>query len=154
MNDEEERPVLVATFSNAWEADLAQQYLADAGIPAWVEKAGLDNPYRLTMGGMGTIRLFAPSGRVDEALSVLDDLAPMPQEGEAESAPAAGGVPIWVRVAGGVLLAGLIISAIPHGLRVPVALVALAGWVIWRRLPPRHSAGSHDQASGERNPRP
>ena len=144
-----ERPVVVATFPSAWEADLSRQCLTDAGIPAWVETAGLDNPYRLAAWGTGMIRLLVPRERADEARSVLDDLAPVPEEPDAEWAPANGGRPLWVRVAGGVLLAGLIIGAIPHGLRTPVALVALAGWLIWRRLALRRPVRSHDDASGQ-----
>jgi len=157
VSEDRQRPVVVATFPNAWEADLSQQYLLDAGIPAWVETAGLDNPLRLAAGGTRMIRLFVPRERADEARSVLDDLAPAPgepEEPDAEWAPATGRMPLWVRMAGGVLLAGLIISAIPAGLRMPVALLALGGWFVWRRHARRRLVRSHDDASGESDARP
>lgn len=148
MGEDGGRPVVVATFPNVWEADLSQHYLTEASIPAWVDAAGLDNPYRLATGWLGTIRLFVPRERADEARSVLEDLVPVPGEPDAELLAAAGGLPLWVRVACGVLLAGLIIGAIPHGLRIPVGLVAVAGWLLWRRLALRHHVRSKD-ASGE-----
>jgi len=152
VNEDGERPVVVATFSNAWEADLSQQHLTHAGIPAWVQAAGLDNPYRLAAGGMGMIRLFVPRERADEARRVLDDLAPFPEE--PESSPGTDGPPLWVRVAGGVLVAGLIIGAIPQGFWVPTALVALAGWFVWRRLAFGSRERSHDDAPGENDADP
>ena len=94
MSGEGERPVVVATFPNAWEADLSRQCLTDAGIPAWVETAGLDNPYRLAAGGMGMIRLFVPRERAEEARSLLGDLSSVPEFPERTSAPAPSGLPV------------------------------------------------------------
>ena len=78
------------------------------------------------------IRLFVPQERADEARRVLDDLGPFSEDLDAELSPATNRLPLWVRVAGGVLVAGLIIGAIPQGFWVPTALVALGGWFVWR----------------------
>ena len=152
MSADEDQPALVATFANGWEAEYSQGCLTDAGIPSWVERVGLDNPYRLASGGMGVVRLFVPSGRVVEARRLLDELTPAPDEPEATQS--IGGVPLWIRVVGAILLLSIVVSAVPHGLRVPAAVVALAGFIFWRWLRAGPTVDSYDDASDERRAPP
>lgn len=134
----------VAGYSRLWEAELAARYLEDHGIPAWVDEAGLDDPYRTPAGGFGLVRVFVPGGRADEAHALLagmqpeqdllEELAPEPPETPAEGP--AGGEARWIRIVGFLVVAALAFAAVPHGLRIPAALLAGLGYMLWRLLRP------------------
>src|SRR3954469_20351098 len=118
-------PVEAATFAHPWDADLARNYLEDAGVEAWVE-----DPYRIS-GGSGLVRLLVPADRVIDARLLLAELKP-DLDDEPEGA-AGGGYPLWVTFAAVVLLGGVISAAVPRFLWVPTAAIGLIGYWLFRR---------------------
>lgn len=119
-------PVEAATFAHPWDADLARNYLEDAGVEAWVE-----DPYRIS-GGTGLVRLLVPVDRVIDARLLLAEL-----ESDLDDEPegAAGARhPLWVTLAAVVLLGGVVSAAVPRFLWVPTAAIGLIGYWLFRRL--------------------
>src|SRR3954469_7301539 len=82
-------PVEAATFAHPWDADLARNYLEDAGVEAWVE-----DPYRIA-GGSGLVRLLVPADGGIDARRVLAGAPPPadapPARAEAPPRRSAGG---------------------------------------------------------------
>jgi hypothetical protein len=127
-------PVEAARFAHPWDADLARNYLADAGVQAWVEDA-----YRIS-GGAGLVRLLVPADRVIDARLLLAELEPgredePDEDDELEVAPA-GRHPLWVTLAAIVLLGGVVSAAIPRFLWFPTAAIGLIGYWLFRRYRP------------------
>jgi hypothetical protein len=135
-------PILVDSFVHPWEADLAREYLSEDGIPAWVEKSGLDNPYRVAAGGMGLVGLYVPANRAEEARTLLARLAAagggvsaVPAEGQEVGAN--GGVrrePPWRVGAGGAVVVALAVSAVLGRLPIPGLVVVAVAVLLWALL--------------------
>ena len=68
-----DRPVLIKSFSNEAEADMAQQMLQQAGVRGFVLKddAGGMEPHLQLTGG---VRLFVGSGDADRAREILESM--------------------------------------------------------------------------------
>jgi hypothetical protein len=118
---------VVAEFTDPWEAHLAQQGLADAGIEAWLEGTGPDR--RLTGEGSGRLRLVVPGEVAEEARELLLDMA-----GEAEDGVVHRRRPVWVAVVAGLVLVGLVWAAIPRFLWPWILVVGLAGLLLWHAV--------------------
>jgi hypothetical protein len=118
-------PVAAATFAHPWDADLARNYLEDAGVEAWVE-----DPYRIS-GGAGLVRLLVPADRIIDARLLLAELER--EEGEQADHAIAPRYPLWVTLAAVVLLGGVVSAAIPRFLWFPTAAIALIGYWLFRR---------------------
>ena len=117
----------VARFSDLWEAELARHLLADAGIDSWVESSALD--FRVSGERARTVRLVVAGDRLDEARDVLTgDRDPDP--------PATPRRPSWVVAVAGLLVAGLIVGAVPGFLWPWLLLGGLAGLLLWATARP------------------
>ena len=130
---EEGAPRAVAGYAQVWEADLAAGYLEERGVPAWVDEAGLDNPYPTAAGGLRLIRVFVPAERLTEAGALLVEMRldlDLTAEESAEEAPRRP--PVWVSLVGLLVVAALAVTAVPPDLRVPVGIAAAAGYLLWR----------------------
>jgi hypothetical protein len=125
------RAVAVADFGDRIEAEVAQGYLADVGIPAWIEVLGADDPYPTQ--ARGTARLFVPVGRAEDARLALVDRFSDPDD---ESLESKARRPLWIAVVGLVLIAGLVTAAVPRFLWAPVLGIALVGFLLWRLVRP------------------
>lgn len=120
---------VVATFARPWDAELARQYLDEAGIPAWVQGSHLDQPDRA-----GPIRLVVPVEWEEEAHLVLSDAA---ADGvEEEPLDSARRRPLWVTVVAGLVVAGLVITAVPRFLWVPLLILSFFGLLLWQLVRP------------------
>jgi len=148
--EREPEPTVVESFVHPWEADLARDYLADQGIPAWVETSGLDNPYRLPAAGMGLVRLYVSADRAEEARSLLAqlsasekaDISVPPDRQEQEREGQFVRRPLWPTALGVAVVVALSVSAIPHRLRLPALVVVLLAGVLWFLFRPRRRTGS------------
>ena len=68
-----DRPVLIKTFSNEAEADMAQQMLQNAGVPAFVLKddaGGMEPQLQLT----GGVRLLVGNADAERAREILGNM--------------------------------------------------------------------------------
>jgi hypothetical protein len=143
MNEIGREPAVVATFGAAWEAESPRQYLTNAGIPAWVDGPGMDDPYRLSA-REGATRLLVPPDRIEEARALLAGLTWAQPEDPFDSSRSH---PRWVRVVAAIALAALVLALVPFELRALVLPGAVGGYVVWRFLHPRDggvSRRSHD----------
>jgi hypothetical protein len=131
MREVEGGPVEAATYVHPWDADLARNYLEEAGIQAWVE-----DPYRLS-GGVGLVRLLVPADSVMEARSLLAELEPVPDD---EVAQEPGHRPFWMTVAAVIVLGGIVSAAVPRFLWLPAAAIVLVGYWLVRSYRARRSA--------------
>jgi hypothetical protein len=118
---------VVAEFTDPWEARLARDWLADAGIDAWLEGAGPDR--RPSGEGGGRLRLVVPEAAAEEARGLLLD---MPSE--RDHGPARSGRPVWVAVVAAVVLVGLVWAAVPRFLWPWILVVALGGLLLWQAV--------------------
>jgi len=68
-----ERPALIKTFSNEAAADMAQQMLQEAGVPAFVLKddAGGMEPHLQLTGG---VRLLVSRADAERAREILENM--------------------------------------------------------------------------------
>jgi Putative prokaryotic signal transducing protein len=118
---------VVAEFTDPWEAHLARDWLADAGIEAWLEGTGPDR--RLTGEGGGRLRLVVPQDEAEEARGLLVDMAE-----DGEGAVHRHRRPIWMAVVAAVVLVGLVWAAVPQFLWPWILVVALAGLLLWHAV--------------------
>jgi hypothetical protein len=118
---------VVAEFTDAWEARLARDWLADAGIEAWLEGTGPDR--RLSREGSGRLRLVVPEAAAEEARGLLLDMP-----GDIDQRPARSGRPIWVAVVAAVVLLGLVWAAVPRFLWPWILVMALVGLLLWHAV--------------------
>jgi hypothetical protein len=119
--------VAIATYLRPWEAEMARQSLDQAGIPAWVQGAGVDDPYRT-----GPVRLMVPTEWAEDAHLVLADTVPA----DDDDLERARRRPVWVVVVAALVAAGLLIPAVPAFLWVPILALSLFGLVLWQLVRP------------------
>lgn len=117
---------VVATYPEAWEAELARHSLEDAGIPAWIE--GTDDPAR------GGVRLVVPEEWAEDALLAL--AGELPEDGEELSSTRR---PLWVAVVAVIVFVGMAIAAIPRVLWIPLLLISVIGLILWQLVRPAPS---------------
>jgi hypothetical protein len=144
MSEIGREPAVVATFGAAWEAESPRQYLANAGIPAWVDGPGLDDPYRSSV-REGAARLLVPPDRIEEARALLADVPWAQAEDPFDSTRSH---PRWIRVAAAVALAALVLSLVPFEISALVLPGAVGGYVVWRFLHPRDGGVSQRSDGG------
>jgi hypothetical protein len=118
---------VVAEFTDPWEAHLARDWLADAGIESWLERTGPDR--HLTGEGSGRVRLMVPEDVAEEARGLLVDMAAY-----GEDVGHRPGRPIWVPLVAAVVLIGLVWAAVPQFLWPWILVVALAGLLLWHAV--------------------
>ncbi|MGH2724713.1 MAG: hypothetical protein ACRDI0_10725 [Actinomycetota bacterium] len=121
--------VVVATFLRPWDAEVARQSLEQAGIPAWVEGSGLDDPYR-----GGPVSLMVPVEWAEDAHLALAE--PVEDDEEETLRPARRRRPLWVAVVATLVVAGLAIPSVPRFLWVPILLVTFIGLLLWQLVRP------------------
>jgi hypothetical protein len=123
--------VVVATFRQPWDAEVALHSLEEAGVPAWVDGVGPDHPYR-----GGPIRIMVPVEWAEDAhLALAGGLAEDDEEGE-ELRPLRRRRPLWVAVVATLVVAGLAIPSVPRFLWVPILLVTFIGLLLWQLIRP------------------
>jgi hypothetical protein len=125
------RLVVVATFADAWHADLAAGYLIEFDIPAWVEPAAADDPFRAAGTGPA-VRVLVPSDRLAEAHGLLAEATSDPSDDHGPERRGRGR-PIWVYPVALLLLVGMAVTAVPASMRLPVVAIAVLGALAWRR---------------------
>lgn len=142
--------VELATFSRPWEAWLVRDALVERGIRAWVEDAGMDNPYRTAT---GVERVYVSVVDLPRARNVL-------AEAERESAGGSPGAELvvlsWRLIATGGLIGVVLVAFLPHGVRLlafMVLITAALPWVLLKRLRGPPPPYDHDDRD-DRNDRP
>jgi hypothetical protein len=116
--------VVVAEFTDVWEARLARDTLAHAGVEAWLEPVGSPGEGRRRL-----LLLVAPETEA-EARALLDDMrdedvVPTPRR------------PVWVPVVAAVVVVGLVWAAVPRFLWPWILLTAFVGFLLWSVASPR-----------------
>lgn len=118
--------VVVAEFRSAWEARIARDSLADAGIEAW-----LAGPEGGALGESGRTRLLVAAEAAEEARDVLATTEP----GVDDELPRRR--PLWVPAVAALVLVGLVWASVPGFLWPWLLLAALVGFLLWRAAGPR-----------------
>jgi len=118
--------VVVAEFMSAWDARIARDSLADAGIEAW-----LSRPEGGVPGESGRTRLLVAAEAAEEARDVLATTEP----GVDDELPRRR--PLWVPTVAALVLVGLVWAAVPGFLWPWILLAALVGFLLWRAAGPR-----------------
>jgi hypothetical protein len=139
----------LATFSRPWEAWLVRDALVDRGIEAWVEDAGMDNPYRTAA---GLERVYVPVDDLQRAREVHAEAerAPTGERPETEFK-----VPSWRLIAVGGLIGAVVVAFLPHGVRLValmVLIIAALPWLLLKRYAdaaphPRDDRGPEEDSS-------
>jgi hypothetical protein len=122
---------VVATYRQEWEAHLAREALAEAGIPAWVESA-IDVA---GVSGTSKTRVLVPQDRTADAVLVLAELTEPPENGD--PVPSDRGRPLWIGAVAGLLAAALLVTSVPQVVWVPLLLAGFVGFLLWRAMGPR-----------------
>jgi len=116
----EREPVVAATYSHSWDAELARNHLEAEGLAAWVE-----TPAHFS--GAFRVRLFVDADRLADARAMLAELEEDVEVDPAFELPTRR--PLWITVATIVLLGGIYAAVIPEPLWWPTAGAGLA--VLW-----------------------
>jgi hypothetical protein len=119
--------VVVAEFTDAWEARMARDSLAHAGIEAWLRGA-------LPGERPGGLQLLVAPDVAEEARGMLEEM-------EASEAPLARRRPLWVPVVAALVVVGLVWAAVPGFLWPWIFLVLFVGFLLWRVAAPRRPPG-------------
>lgn len=149
-------PTVIATYTAAYEAEIAQSHLEESGIDAFISKddaGGMDPQMQLTRG----VRLLVRQHEADEAVYILKEMDAMPARKEGDPTAEAGDQgKMWRELGTALLVMGavvLIISAVLAG-GVPSELgtvfwsgVVLAGVGAMARIKGRASGGSPTQSA-------
>src|SRR5712691_12217988 len=123
--------VEAATFADGLHAKLAAGYLADWDIPALIQAAGIDDPFRAA-GASAPVRLLVPVDRLDEAQALLS--VPIWEPDQEPLELMVHRRPSWVYPVALLLLIGMVIAAVPGLIRIPALATALVGYVVWRKI--------------------
>ena len=135
--------VEAATFSRPWEARLVREALVHRGIRAWVDDAGMDNPYRTAA---GVERVYVPVADLPLAREILAEAerALVGPRSDAEREP------FWWPIMVGVLLGAVLLAFLPHGVKLPALVVLIVAALLWlfvdglRGSPATHANGDRD----------
>jgi hypothetical protein len=137
----------LATFTRPWEAWLVRDALVDRGIEAWVDDAGMDNPYRTAT---GVERVYVS---VDDLLRAREVVAAAEREPTAERPVTELKVPSWRVIAVGGLVGAVLIAILPHGVRLVAFMVLIAMALPWPLLIKGHAGPAphrrDDRESGD-----
>ena len=79
--DDDREPVLVGVVAGPIPIEMAREALADAGIPALVQRSSLAPVYGLAIGSFGRAAIWAPAPLAEEAYAVLVDLGLLEPDG-------------------------------------------------------------------------
>ena len=130
--------VELATFSRPWEAWLVRDAFIEHGIRAWVDDAGMDNPYRTAA---GVERVYV---HVDDLQRAHEVLAEAEREPTDRRPDAELEVPSWRLIAAAGLIGVVVVAFLPHGVRLLAFMVLIAAALPWLLL---------DGLGGSRAPR-
>lgn len=149
-------PIVVATYTAAYEAEIAQSHLEERGIDAFISKddaGGMDPQMQLTRG----VRLLVRQDESDEALSVLREMDALPARTEADpAADAAAQGKMWRELGTALLIMGavalLVGAVLAEGVLSELGAafwvgVALAGVGVLARIRGRAREGSSPQSA-------
>ena len=126
---------IVGIFPSAWEAELARRYLDEAGIAAWLDDAVPGSPGHL--GEARPVRLYVAPGDEEEARLILEDPDPLDLDDDLAAARAAQRRrPLWVAAVALLVVAGMVITAVPRILWVPLLALAFFGVILWQLVRP------------------
>jgi hypothetical protein len=138
--------VELATLTRPWEAWLLRGMLIERGIPALVDDAGMDNPYRTAA---GVERVYVSAGDPEWAREVM---AEAEHERADERPRAEPELPSWGVIAVGGHVGAVLTAFLPHGVRFLALIVLITMALPWLLLKGRTGPappGRGDRESGK-----
>lgn len=131
---------VVGIFPSAWEADIARRYLEDAGIPAWLDDDAAGEQVTQLEAPAAVVLYVSPDDE-DDARAILQHVDPLEDDDLAAARASFGRRPLWVAAVALLVVVGMVITAVPQVLWVPLLALAILGLVLWQLVRPAPPGG-------------